>query len=53
MVYVYGLWVDRASSLNFLPVNYADNWLHLGLAVGMIVLGVVGSALLRRSPARV
>jgi hypothetical protein len=24
---------------NFVPVNNADNWLHLGLGVGMILLG--------------
>ncbi|MGI9120651.1 MAG: DUF4383 domain-containing protein [Acidimicrobiales bacterium] len=52
VVLVYGLVVDRASSLNFLPINTADNWLHLGLSTGMVLLGVVGTALLRRSPAR-
>ena len=29
---------DRA---NFVPVNDADNWLHLGLGVVMIVLGLI------------
>jgi hypothetical protein len=27
--------------MNFVPVNSADNWLHLGLGVGMLALGVV------------
>jgi hypothetical protein len=26
---------------NFVPVNTADNWLHLALGVGMIALGVL------------
>jgi hypothetical protein len=26
---------------NFVPVNSADNWLHLGLGVGMLLLGLV------------
>jgi hypothetical protein len=38
---IFGFVVDRASSANFVPVNSADNWLHLVLAVALIVLGVV------------
>jgi hypothetical protein len=26
---------------NFVPVNAADNWLHLVLAIAMLVLGIV------------
>ncbi|SFB07028.1 protein of unknown function [Amycolatopsis marina] len=37
---IYGLIVRPGSAANFLPVNTADNWLHLGLAVGMLALGV-------------
>jgi hypothetical protein len=37
---VYGLVIDRMSDANFVPVNDADNWLHVGLAAGMIVLGL-------------
>ncbi len=37
---LYGLLIHRSSALNFDPVNSADNWLHLGLAVGMIGLGL-------------
>ncbi|MBN9741883.1 DUF4383 domain-containing protein [Amycolatopsis sp. A1MSW2902] len=40
-LWVYGLVIDHGSSANFIPVNTADNWLHLGLAVAMIVLGVL------------
>ena len=41
VLFVYGLVVDHDSSANFVPVNDADNWLHLGLVVAMIALGVV------------
>ncbi|MDF2509895.1 MAG: hypothetical protein K0Q52_3754 [Microbacterium sp.] len=40
VVWIYGLIAVNNDQLNFLPVNDADNWLHLGLAVGMILLGV-------------
>lgn len=38
---VYGLVVDHDSSANFVPLNDADNWLHLVLGVVMIGLGVL------------
>jgi hypothetical protein len=37
---LYGLVIDYDSAANFVPLNTADNWLHLGLGVGMIGLGV-------------
>ena len=40
VLFLYGLVIDHDSSANFVPVNDADNWLHLGLAVAMIALGV-------------
>ncbi|MBW4718771.1 DUF4383 domain-containing protein [Saccharothrix obliqua] len=40
-LWLYGLLIDRGSSANFVPVNEADNWLHLGLALGMAALGLV------------
>jgi hypothetical protein len=49
VLWLYGLVIDFDSSANFIPLNTADNWLHLFLGVGMIALGVV---LTRRSPAR-
>lgn len=39
VLFVYGLVINHDSSANFVPVNDADNWLHLGLAVAMIALG--------------
>ncbi len=39
VLFVYGLVIDRSSAMNFVPVNSADNWLHLGLGLGMLVLG--------------
>ena len=36
VLWIYGLVIDRDSSANFVPVNAADDWLHLGLAVVMI-----------------
>ncbi|WP_290051777.1 DUF4383 domain-containing protein [Amycolatopsis solani] len=41
VLWVYGLVVDHASDANFVPVNNADNWLHLLLGVGMIGLGLL------------
>jgi hypothetical protein len=39
VLWLYGLLIDQNSAANFVPVNTADNWLHLVLAVGMIALG--------------
>ncbi|MFJ8817630.1 DUF4383 domain-containing protein [Amycolatopsis thermoflava] len=41
VLWLYGLLVDHGSGANFVPVNDADNWLHLGLGIGMIVLGLL------------
>jgi len=38
-VWIYGVSIDRDDAANFIPVNDADNWLHLGLAVAMILIG--------------
>ena len=40
VVWLYGLIAVGNEQLNFLPVNNADNWLHLGLAIGMVLLGI-------------
>jgi arginine exporter protein ArgO len=40
VLWVYGLVIDQHSMANFVPVNTADNWLHLVLAVGMLLLGI-------------
>jgi hypothetical protein len=39
VLWIYGLVIDHDSAANFVPINTADNWLHLVLAVGMIALG--------------
>jgi len=41
VLWIYGLIIDQTSDANFVPLNDADNWLHLGLGVGMIALGLV------------
>src|SRR5215213_3094214 len=35
VLWLYGLLIDLGSSANFVPVNDADNWLHLLLGAGM------------------
>jgi hypothetical protein len=40
VVWLYGLIAVGNDQLNFIPVNNADNWLHLVLAVGMVLLGI-------------
>jgi hypothetical protein len=50
VLFIYGLVIDHDSSANFVPVNDADNWLHLGLAVGMIALGAALSRAGVRTP---
>lgn len=37
----YGSVIDHDSAANFVPLNVADNFLHLGLGLGMVGLGVV------------
>lgn len=46
VLWLYGLVIDKDSDANFVPLNTADNWLHLVLGVVMIALGV---ALTRRA----
>lgn len=49
MLFVYGVIWHGNTSANFVPVNWADNVLHLGLGIGMISLGVVlGKETVRR-----
>ena len=43
VLWLYGLLIDHGSDANFVPVNTADNWLHLGLGIGMIALGLLTS----------
>lgn len=43
VLFLYGLLIDEAGPANFVPVNAADNVLHLLLGAGMIGLGVITS----------
>ncbi|MFB9688684.1 DUF4383 domain-containing protein [Amycolatopsis plumensis] len=45
VLWIYGLVIDQMSAANFVPVNTADNWLHFGLGVGMIALGLISGRL--------
>ena len=36
VLFVYGLLVSSTSDANFVPVNTADNWLHLLLGLGLL-----------------
>jgi hypothetical protein len=40
VLWIYGLVVDQNSSANFVPMNTADNWLHLVIGLGMIGTGL-------------
>ena len=52
VLWLYGLLIDHNSAANFVPVNTADNWLHLVLAVAMIGLGaLLGRTAVARSSA--
>jgi len=46
-LFLYGMVIDHNSAANFVPVNAADNYLHLVLGLGMIALGAL---LGRRTP---
>lgn len=50
VLWIYGLVVDQTSDANFVPLNDADNWLHLGLGVGMVGLGLALSQRLVNRP---
>jgi hypothetical protein len=40
VLWIYGLAIDHESGANFVPLDDADNWLHLGLGAAMIVVGL-------------
>jgi hypothetical protein len=40
-LWIYGLVINKDSAANFVPVNAADDWLHLVLGAGMVALGLV------------
>jgi arginine exporter protein ArgO len=49
ILWIYGLLIGHDSPANFVPVNNADNWLHLVLGIAMIGLAL---ALSRNTTAR-
>ncbi|GAB3528333.1 DUF4383 domain-containing protein [Arthrobacter monumenti] len=40
LLWLYGVLTDSGSTANFVRLNVADNWLHLGLGLGMAALGL-------------
>ncbi|MGI5267740.1 DUF4383 domain-containing protein [Nonomuraea sp. CA-218870] len=50
LLWIYGMLVGHDTPANFVPVNDADNWLHLFLGVAMVALGVL---LTRRRPSAI
>jgi hypothetical protein len=40
VLWLYGLLVSQNSDANFVPLNGADDWLHLFLGIGMLALGL-------------
>jgi len=40
LLWVHGLVIDKESPANVVPVNAADDWLHLLLGAGMLALGL-------------
>lgn len=49
-LWIYGLLIDQGRQVNVVPVNDADNWLHLGLGAGMVLLGLTLAA--RHDPSK-
>lgn len=41
LLWVYGLVIDQESGANFVPLNQADQWLHLLLGVGLLGAGLL------------
>ncbi|SCG60070.1 DUF4383 domain-containing protein [Micromonospora inositola] len=40
-LWLYGFGIDMKTAANFVPFNDADNWLHLFLGFGMLVVGLL------------
>jgi len=49
---VFGFVIDRTGKINFVPVNVADNYLHLGLSVALLAFGAIGLRAARARTAR-
>jgi hypothetical protein len=44
LLFVFGLAMNHDSPANFIPVDNADDWLHLGLGLAMIAAGIGSTA---------
>lgn len=51
LVSAYGFLIDEHSDANFLPVNTADNFLHVALTLGLLGAGLVALAASKRRAA--
>ncbi|GAA3438848.1 DUF4383 domain-containing protein [Kutzneria kofuensis] len=51
VLWIYGLVIDQQSRANFVPLNTPDNWLHFGLGIGMIALGLLAYRAVRAGTA--
>jgi Domain of unknown function (DUF4383) len=40
LLWAYGIVVGPTGDANFVPFDMADNWLHFGIGVAMVVLGL-------------
>lgn len=50
-LWLYGLLIDKDSAANFVPLNTANDWLHLVLGVTMVALSFLPRRV-HRDPAR-
>lgn len=41
VLWAYGVLIDEEADANFVPLNEADDYLHFGLGIGMVFLGVM------------
>ncbi len=41
VLWIFGLLTEDEETINFIPVNTADDWLHFALGAAMIALGVM------------
>lgn len=46
-LWFYGVAADNHSAADFGPFSPANNWLHLGIAIAMLLLGYAGTAVER------
>lgn len=48
VLWLYGLFVGANDDANFVPINTADDWLHFGLGIALLLIGILTA---RRRPA--